>query len=110
MKRGFMKKICVLFVLVLLSVSVLPAVSAPNYDERGGAYIIWDPDGYNAKLAGKLQDDFDKKYCKRITPDFTECNYPDGAISQEITGPYLENHIPAPGILETQKILEKFRN
>lgn len=105
-----MKKICILFVLVLLSASLLPAVSTPNYDERGGAYIIWDPDGYNAKLARKLQDDFDKKYCKRITPDFTECNYPDGTISREIDAPFLENCIPSPGAEVLQKILEKFRN
>ena len=104
-ERGFMKKICVLFVLVLLSGSVLPAVSVPGYDGKV-VTIMYDPDGYNVKLLNKLRDDFKKKYCKEITPGFPECYCPKNAYDKEVLEPYYENRIPAPGVVEEQQIFE----
>ena len=92
MKRGFMKKICVLFVLVLLSVSVLPAVSAPNYDPNLKP-TVWDPTGYNERLLRKLFDDYGNKYCKRISPTEEVCNFPEYGYEDEIAKPFYLNKI-----------------
>lgn len=91
-KRGLMKKICILFVLVLLSVSVLPAVSSPNYNPNFKP-VVWDPTGYNQKLARRLLDNYENKYCKQISPTEGVCNFPEGSYSREVIIPYEYNKI-----------------
>lgn len=70
--------------------------SAPNYDPNN-VTTEWDPT-YNIQLRNKLEDEFDKKYCKppvEYTDKYgtfyskTTCNFPKNGYYKEVLEPYI---------------------
>ena len=75
-KRGLMKKICILFVLVLLSASLLPAVSLEEYTHKLRV-VVWDAEGQNQRLGRRALNKYGK-YCKRTSSTEVVCDFPEG--------------------------------